>query len=234
VTVGRLLLWRHGRTAANATMRLQGQIDEPLDDVGRWQARTAAAALLARYAPTAIVSSDLSRARATADYLARDVAAPVVLDERLRERSFGCWEGMSGDDISARWPQEFAAWRAGADPEGVDAEPRAQVAARLGVAVREHAAALGPSDTLVVVSHGAAIALATGELLDQPPSWRGVMGLRNAHWAELSPSRGDVAPGWRLHGFNIGPTDASRDWDAGPDHAATPADDATAETRDPD
>ena len=230
MTVGRLLLWRHGRTAANAGFRLQGQIDIPLDEVGRWQARTAAAALLARYEPTAIVSSDLSRARATAEHLARAVGLSVVLEPRLRERSFGVWEGMTGDEITARWPGEFEAWRGGGDPVGVDAEPRAAVAARMGEAITEHADALGSDDTLVVVSHGAAIALAVGELLGQPASWRGVVGLHNAHWAELVPARGGVAPAWRLIGLNLGPTDASQDWNAGPDTAPEEDD----ETRDPD
>ena len=89
MTVGRVLLWRHGRTAANASFRLQGQIDVPLDEVGRWQARTAAATLVARYEPTAIVSSDLTRAQETAAHLSRSTGLPVVTDERLRERGFG-------------------------------------------------------------------------------------------------------------------------------------------------
>ena len=230
MSVGRVLLWRHGRTAANASGRLQGQIDIPLDEVGRWQARTAAATLLARYDPSVIVSSDLSRARATAEYLARGTGLDVTEDPQVRERSFGVWEGLTGEEIDERWPGEFAVWRAGGDPAGVEAEPRADVAARLGAAVRRHATALTPADTLVVVSHGAAIALAVGELLGQDPAWRGVVGLQNAHWADLTPSRGPVAPDWRLHGFNLGPTDASRDWDAGPDAPA----EADAQTRNPD
>lgn len=230
MTAGRLLLWRHGRTAANAGFRLQGQIDVPLDEVGHWQARTAAASLLARYEPTTIVSSDLSRARATADHLARATGLSVAFDPRLRERGFGAWEGLTGEEITQRWPDEFAVWRDGGDPPGVGAESRADVAARLGEAVAEHAAALAHEDTLVVVSHGAAIALAVGTLLGQQPAWRGVVGLHNAHWAELVPSRGPVPPAWRLIGLNLGPTDASRDWNAGPD---TPTDEE-AETRDPD
>ena len=70
MTAGRLLLVRHGRTAYNSEARLQGQVDIPLDAVGRWQARTAAARLLTRHEPTAIVVSDLSRAHETASFLA--------------------------------------------------------------------------------------------------------------------------------------------------------------------
>ena len=234
MSVGRVLLWRHGRTAANASGRLQGQIDIPLDEVGRWQARTAAATLLARYDPSVIVSSDLSRARATAEYLARGTGLKVTEDPEVRERSFGVWEGLTGEEIDERWPDEFAVWRAGGDPFGFEAESRADVSARLGAAIRRHAAALTPADTLVVVSHGAAIALAVGALLGQPASWRGVIGLHNAHWAELVPSRGGAAPDWRLTGLNLGPTDASTDWNAGPDVAPEEADEDRDPARDPD
>lgn len=230
MSAGVVLLWRHGRTAANASGRLQGQIDVPLDAVGRWQARTAAATLLARYEPTVIVSSDLTRARETAGFLARGAGLTVSEDPQLRERSFGVWEGRTGDEIDERWPEEFAVWRAGGDPVGVEAESRADVAARLGAAIRQHAAALSWSDTLVIVSHGAAIALAVGELLGQDPAWRGVLGLQNAHWADLVPAHGPVPPDWRMRGFNLGPTDASQDWDAGPDAPA----EAEAQTRNPD
>lgn len=229
---GALLLWRHGRTAYNAGARLQGQVDIPLDEVGRWQARTAAATIRRRYAPARVVASDLSRAADTARALGALLDLPVELDPRLRERGFGEWEGMAGHEIEARWPQEYARWRAGADPQGVGAESRAQVAARVGGAVREHAADVVDGRTVVVVSHGAAIGSVVAHLLDQPPGWRGVSGLRNAHWAELAHGPSST-PRWRLLGFNLGPTDASADWDAGPDVPPAPetADDST---RDPD
>jgi probable phosphoglycerate mutase len=52
----------------------------------------------------------------------------------------------------------------------------------------------------------------------------------NAHWTELIATRGDIAPSWRMVGYNLGPTDASSDWNAGPDAGH----DADSETRDPD
>ncbi|MBT0994695.1 phosphoglycerate mutase family protein [Cellulomonas sp. DKR-3] len=229
MTVGRLLLWRHGRTAYNASARLQGQVDIPLDDVGRWQARTAAAAMLARHTPTRVVSSDLGRATQTAEALARMVGVPVELDARLRERGFGEWEGLTGDEIAARWPEDHAVWRAGGEPTRVGAESRSVVAARTGEAIRELAGAMDRTQVLVVVSHGAAISSAVAELLGMPADWRAIAGMHNAHWAELVPSSGDVHPAWRLAGYGLGPTDASRDWDAGPDR-----EDDVASTRDPD
>ena len=230
MTAGRLLLVRHGRTAYNSQARLQGQVDIPLDDVGRWQARTAAALLLARHEPTAIVTSDLTRAHETASFLARASSLDLVVDPRLRERGFGVWEGLTGDDLRRDWADEFAVWRAGGQPEGVGAETRAEVAARTLEGITEHVAALGRDDTLVVVSHGSAISSAVGALLGMPEDWHGFSGMLNAHWTELVATRGDFAPSWRLVGYNLGPTDASSDWNAGPDAAH----DADSETRDPD
>ena len=185
MTAGRLLLVRHGRTAYNSQARLQGQVDIPLDDVGRWQARTAAALLLARHEPTAVVTSDLTRAHETASFLARAAGLPLLVDPRLRERAFGVWEGLTGDDLRRDWPDEFAIWRAGGQPEGVGAETRAQVAARTLAGITEHVAALGRDDTLVVVSHGSAISSAVGALLGMPEDWHGFTGMLNAHWTEL-------------------------------------------------
>lgn len=231
MTVGRLLLWRHGRTAYNATARLQGQVDIPLDEVGRWQARTAAAAMLARRTPTHVVSSDLGRALETADALARMAGVDVLPDERVRERAFGEWEGLSGAEIGERWPQEYALWRAGGEPARVGAETRQEVARRTARAIEEHAQRLTREDTLVVVSHGAAISSAVAELMGMPADWRALAGMHNAHWAELVPSSSGVQPAWRLAGYNLGPTDASADWNAGPDRTDTRE---GGSTRDPD
>ena len=75
-TVGRLVVWRHGRTGWNAEGRFQGQLDPPLDATGRRQAARAATALAATLGPDAlVVSSDLDRARATAQVLAGDRSA---------------------------------------------------------------------------------------------------------------------------------------------------------------
>jgi glucosyl-3-phosphoglycerate phosphatase len=218
VTAGRVVLWRHGRTAHNAGARLQGQSDIPLDEVGVWQAETAAEALAARYRPTRIIASDLGRAHATALALSARVGLPVQTDVRVRERSFGEWEGMTSAEIAERWPEQHAAWVSGREPERVGAETRAEVLARMVEAVTEQAAALDREDTLVVVSHGAAIALGVIGLLGLPAEWRGITGMANAHWAEVQPARPGSGLAWRLEALNLGPTHASSDWDAGPDH----------------
>jgi broad specificity phosphatase PhoE len=216
VTAGTVVCWRHGRTAYNAGTRLQGQIDIPLDEVGTWQAGQAAMDLWRRHAPARIVSSDLGRARATAQHLADLVGIDLEVDARLRERSFGDWEGLTAAEISERWPEQFDVWQRGGDPERMGAETRAEVAERFARAVEELAAPLAHDETLVVVSHGAAISLGVTALLGlDAVTWRGLVGLHNAHWAVLKAGRGDARPAWRLEAHNLGPSVNVADWNAG-------------------
>ena len=101
---------RHGQTAWNAQRRLQGQLDVPLDDTGRWQAEQLANALAAEELH-AIYSSDLLRATATAAPLAQRLGLTVKLDRGLRERAFGRLEGYTHAEIEAIWPDDARAWR---------------------------------------------------------------------------------------------------------------------------
>ena len=89
-----LLLVRHGETDWNADGRLQGQTDRPLSEVGRRQARRLADEL-AEEKLEAIYSSDLSRARETAEIVGARLGLPVLLDPDLREKDWGSWEGLT-------------------------------------------------------------------------------------------------------------------------------------------
>jgi broad specificity phosphatase PhoE len=169
----RLVLWRHGQTQWNADGRFQGQSDIPLDAVGEQQAERAAR-LLAGLRPDGIVSSDLSRAMATAAPLARLTGLTV---------------------IRARYPAEHAAWR---PPEG---ESSAAVAERAGAALERTATGMAPGTLVVVVSHGAAIRLAAARLLGFPEELWGAVGpLANCAWSVLGRRRSR----WRLLEHNAG------------------------------
>ena len=89
-----LLLVRHGETDWNADGRLQGQTDRPLSEFGRRQARKLAEEL-ADERLEAIYSSDLVRARETAEIVGRRLGLPVVLEAELREKDWGTWEGLT-------------------------------------------------------------------------------------------------------------------------------------------
>lgn len=149
----RIVAVRHGETAWNAEMRMQGQLDVALNDVGRWQAARVAAAL-ADERFDAIYSSDLLRATQTAEGLARVQGRPVVTDRGLRERCFGVFQGFTFDEVAARWPEQSRRWRQREPdfaPEG--AETLREFSARcVGTAAR--LAAAHPGGSIVLVAHG--------------------------------------------------------------------------------
>ncbi len=106
----RLVVIRHGRTGWNADGRIQGHQDVALDALGLRQAEALAQAL--RDEPLqAIYSSDLLRARGTAEALRQLRNVPLHTDAGLRERAFGTFEGLSFAEIEQRWPEQALRWR---------------------------------------------------------------------------------------------------------------------------
>jgi len=102
-----LIVVRHGETDWNRQHRFQGQIDVPLNDVGRAQA-TRLAQRLADESFDAVVASDLQRARTTADVAA--AAYPIASEPLWREQAFGVLEGLDAPTIIERHPQLWAHW----------------------------------------------------------------------------------------------------------------------------
>jgi broad specificity phosphatase PhoE len=197
-----LIVWRHGETDHNASGIWQGQLDTQLSDKGREQAHAAAAAL-ASYRPSVIVSSDLQRAAETARTLASVLGLDVLYDDRLREIHAGLWQGMTAGDVAEQFPEEQAALLAGEDIQrGVHGESLGQVAKRIRDAVGEVLVDLAPGECAVIVTHGvsgrAIVASMVG--LDQHTAWQSIAGLHNCHWAEL----GEYASTWRLVAWNVG------------------------------
>ncbi len=200
MTAQRIVVWRHGQTALNVSGRIQGAQDHPLNDTGRTQAREIAPQIVALN-PTRIVSSPLSRAFDTAQEAAALMKLPVETDPRLRERSFGVWEGLNRAQIQERYPEQFAVWNAGGQPEGVGVETKNATGIRFAAAAEEHAAAMD-GGTLLIVAHGAAIAYGTCQLLGlNADEWMGLRGLDNCHWGMLIAQEERV-PRWRLVAYN--------------------------------
>ena len=197
-----LVLWRHGQTDFNLNLRIQGTSDIPLNETGRSQA-AAVAPEIAALGPTRIVASPLGRAQETAGALAALTGLPVESDPGLVERDFGVWEGLNEADIVARWPEEFALWRAGGNPTGVGVEPRGAVAQRVGESLVRIMSEVGDDDVVVATAHGSALSQGTTYLLGMDAEeWAGLRGLDNCHYALLSPGR--RAPGWTLRAWNLG------------------------------
>jgi probable phosphoglycerate mutase len=225
--VPRLILWRHGRTEWNATGRFQGQLDPPLDERGRRQAAAAAPYVAAGLSPedAVVVSSDLSRAAETARALTGVLGVQVRLDERLREHGMGSWEGLTRDEVAARFPDQYADWMAGRPVRGRGGEDPAAVAERAVAALAD----LPPAAAAVVVTHGGTAGRLIERLLDLGSNHRRVFGpLANCAWSELVVQGGR----WRLlrHNSAVQPQPGGRVEGVGPvstaDAAATPDGDA--------
>lgn len=211
MTADRLLLLRHGRTASNAGGRFQGQLDVPLDDVGRVQAKDAAEQLAVELStqsgagPCRIVSSDLSRAHDTALALCARLGLPLATDPRLREISVGSWEGLLHEEVIALDPEGFAGWRSGDDIRPGGGERRAEAAERTERAIREHADEQD-GGVLVVVAHGGSMRGAVGRLIGIDVHASDILvPLRNVHWAQLDRRRDR----WLLAAYNVGPPQAT-------------------------
>jgi len=108
--VTEILLIRHGETAWNAIKRLQGHLDIPLNAEGQRQAAALGKAL-ADEQFDAVFSSDLMRARQTAEAIAKPRGMAVQIEPDLRERCYGAFEGMLYAEISQRYPEAYAAWK---------------------------------------------------------------------------------------------------------------------------
>ena len=150
----RVLAVRHGETAWNVDTRIQGQLDIPLNETGRWQAERLGAAI-ADEGVSAIYSSDLLRAHQTAQAIGRACSLPVVTDVGLRERHFGEFQGHTYKEIQARWPEESERWRKrepGFSP-GVSGESLNVFFERC-VSVATRLASAHPGETIVLVAHG--------------------------------------------------------------------------------
>jgi len=152
--VTELLLVRHGETDWNRERRFQGHADEPLNEAGREQARELAEALAGEKID-AVYTSDLVRARETAEILAARLEAEAVPLRELREIDVGSWQGLSWPEIEERHPEGVERWKR--DGHGWDGgESYEELGVRI-VAVLRDIAARHPGQRVLVVGHGGTV-----------------------------------------------------------------------------
>lgn len=132
---------RHGQTDWNVQMRLQGSTDIPLNETGRTQAH-AAAKILAGEGITRIIASPLSRALETARIVGAASGIEPVIDQRLIERNFGQFEGMTIDEVHQHREEMREHMNPEADVDGKhypwDAEPLPEVIDRVYACVNDY------------------------------------------------------------------------------------------------
>jgi probable phosphoglycerate mutase len=172
----RILAIRHGETAWNVDTRIQGRLDIPLNETGRWQAARLAAALAARDPIHAIYTSDLLRAKATARAVSEATGTPLTTHRGLRERGFGVFEGKTFVEIEDAWPDEALRWRQ-RDPHWAPRGGESLTRMRQRVEGTLHElAARHPGEQIVLVAHGGVMDMlyraATGQDLQAPRTWQ--------------------------------------------------------------
>lgn len=151
-----IIMVRHGESHWNVEQRYQGQADSGLTERGRAQAALAARTLVEEVGRLDTVwSSDLPRARDTAQAYADLTGATVVEDKRLREISVGDWSGRTLEEVARELPEVVAASKAGLDPRRGGGETFAEQRARVSECLEELAQTDG--DQVLVFTHGGAI-----------------------------------------------------------------------------
>jgi broad specificity phosphatase PhoE len=182
-----ILLVRHGRTALNAQGRLQGRLDEPLDDEGERQATAIGRAL----GPVdRVVTSPLVRARQTAAH----IDGPAEVDERWIELDYGTLDGMATKDLD---PEVWRRWRSDLHFVPAGGESIAALYERVRAAL-DDLVADASARTIAVVTHVSPIKAAVAWALRAPPglAW-------HTHLDQASITRITIgAAGAVLHGFN--------------------------------
>jgi probable phosphoglycerate mutase len=195
-----LYVARHGETDWNAAGRWQGQTDVPLNAKGREQA-LAIAERLRGEGIAAIASSDLLRARETARIVAVALGLEVGhLDANLRERGFGCFEGLTREEVAARFPGEWARYLADPGPAPPGGESREALLSRLLPAVLAAAERLAPPPLLVM--HGGAMRALLADHMASIPrpgsaAWP-LHGIQNGHVYRVTLADGRIAAAERV------------------------------------
>jgi broad specificity phosphatase PhoE len=145
----RILLMRHGQSVWNAVGRWQGQADPPLSELGREQAKAAAANV---GSVDAIVSSDPDRAAETAAIIATELGVDELATEKsFRERDAGEWSGLTREEIEERWPGYLAEHRR---PKGWEPDDKLLVRVLAGI---DKVAKKHEDATVLVVTHGGVV-----------------------------------------------------------------------------
>jgi broad specificity phosphatase PhoE len=157
-----LILVRHGQTLDNVAGIAQGWNDSALSEAGKTQVQHLGERLSAMK-PTALYSSPLGRALATAEAIAAATGLPITQLPELREMNYGGWEGRSFLDVRREDEPAYQRWIADEEANCPDGESHADVRRRLVHAIRQI-----NSERPVVVTHGTAIRIAATALLELP------------------------------------------------------------------
>jgi probable phosphoglycerate mutase len=192
----RLCIVRHGETAWNAEHRVQGQLDIPLNDAGLKQAQAVGRALRGERFD-AVYSSDLVRARQTADPISTFLSIKPQLEKDLRERHYGIFERLTYAEVKARYPEDYARFEA-RDPEYAfrTGESLKDFSAR-SISVIARIAGNHPHKNILVFTHGGVLDKLYRHITGLPLSAPREFGIPNAGLNRVEVT----SAGWRIRAW---------------------------------
>lgn len=170
----KILLVRHGHVEGIAPERFRGRTDLELTSEGRRQAEATARRIEARWRPAAVYSSPMRRCLATAAAIGKPFDQVPVATEGLNDIDYGKWQGLTPDEVKARWPDELSAWYRRPDWAAIpDGETLQDVLARSAAALRD-VVRRHPAETVVMVGHDSVNRVILLHALELPLSryWR--------------------------------------------------------------
>lgn len=153
-----LIAIRHGETEWNSEGRFQGHLNSVLNEEGASQAQALAERMMTERFDL-LLSSDLGRALQTASAVAMRTGHEILVEPRLRERRMGIFQGLTPDEVQARYPEEYARFKSH-DPDYVipGGESMSQLYQR-SVACFTDLAERYAGLTVAAVSHGGVLAM---------------------------------------------------------------------------
>lgn len=151
----KFFITRHGQTNWNKLLKIQGQEDVELNEIGIEQAKKLAKKL-SKEKIDIIYTSDLKRSYQTAKIISDTIKTDIIIDKNLREICFGCWQGLTLSDIKKDFNKEYIIWRT--EPHKLNlpgAEKLIEVQERMIKLIDK--ALQSNYQNILIVSHGTAI-----------------------------------------------------------------------------
>ena len=181
----RLLLIRHGETDHNTQGRFLGQVNPPLNERGRRQARMLRSRLTGTKCRIAY-TSDLGRARETAQLILGQRETLIYEDPRLRELSFGTWDGLTRAEVEEEDPETLSAWEANAmDIAPSGGETLAEFSERVRTALASILDTHQAGETVIIVTHGGVLKMIFCMALGLSPDMHWQFRVENASISEV-------------------------------------------------
>jgi broad specificity phosphatase PhoE len=197
----RLLLIRHGQSAANAEGRLQGRLDSSLSDRGREESARLAERL-AELEVAALYASPLLRAYETAQIVCIRLGTAIERHDGLMERDVGALTGLTPEEARARFA-EAAGDRVAGQPLAIPGFEQDEPFAERVRGVFDEILQAHGDGTVAVITHGGVIGSYLRQTLGIPLGRRGPFSIDNTSITTIEAGDGAGArPRLQLVGLN--------------------------------